>query len=95
MTLDGLKISNLIMPKAQSLFEVFDHLFNLPAFGVIFNDIQGREMEIGGNKIGVLLSFFFHDHYRYFAQTLDDPNKSGDLEGFVFAIDEGRDLSIS
>ena len=52
-------------------------------------------MEIRGNKIGGLLSFFFHDHYCYFAQTLDDANKSGDLEGFVFAIDEARDLSIS
>ena len=52
-------------------------------------------MEICGNKIRGFFSFFFHDHYRYFAQTLDDANKAGNLEGFVFAIDEGRDLSIS
>jgi hypothetical protein len=51
-------------------------------------------MEIRGNKIGGLLSLFFHDHDHNFAQTLDDANKSGDLEGFVFPIDEDRDLSI-
>ena len=51
-------------------------------------------MEIRGNKIGGFLSLFFHDHDHDFAQTLDDANKSGDLEGFVFPIDEDRDLSI-
>jgi len=41
MALDGLKISNLIISESQTLFEVFDHLFDLPAFGVVFDDIDG------------------------------------------------------
>jgi hypothetical protein len=43
MALDGEVLSNIIIPKPQLLFEIFDHLFDLPALGIIFLDIQGRE----------------------------------------------------
>ena len=42
MALDGLKISNLIISEPQTLLEVFDHLFDLPSFGVVFDNIDGR-----------------------------------------------------
>jgi hypothetical protein len=77
------------------LFKVFDHLFNLPALSIILDDIQGAEMKIRRNKIRGLLSFFFHYDHSHFAQTLDDPDKSGDLKGFVLAIQEKGNLSIS
>jgi len=94
MALDGLEISNLVISKSQSLFEVFDHLFNLPALGIILDDIQGGEMKIRRNKIRGLLSFLFHHHHSHFAQALDGPDKSGDLKDFVFTVQEKGDLSI-
>jgi hypothetical protein len=76
------------------LFKVFDHLFNLPALSVILDDIQGGEMKIRRNKIRGLLSFLFHHDHSHFAQTLECPDKSGDLKGFVLAIQEKGDLPI-
>jgi hypothetical protein len=68
------------------LFEVFDHLFDLPAFGIISKDIESREMEIGGDKITGLLSFFFYDHDRDFAEVLDEANKPSDPKSSLFPI---------
>jgi hypothetical protein len=76
------------------LFEVFDHLFDLPAFGIISEDIESREMEIGGDKIAGLLSFFFYHHDGHFAEVLDETNKPGDLKGSLFSIEGNRDLSV-
>jgi hypothetical protein len=76
------------------LFEVFDHLFDLPAFGIISEDIESREMEIGGDKITGLLSFFFHDHDRDLAEVLDEANKPSDLKSLLFSIEGDRDLSV-
>jgi hypothetical protein len=76
------------------LFEVFDHLFDLPAFGIISEDIGSREMEIGGDEITGLLSFLFHDHDRDLAEVLDEANKPSDLKGSVFSIEGNRDLSV-
>jgi hypothetical protein len=76
------------------LFEVFDHLFDLPAFGIISEDIQSREMEIGGDKITGLLSFFFHDHDRDLVEVLDEANKPGDLKSLLFSIEGNRDLLV-
>lgn len=71
MGLDGLQVSNLVISKSSSLLKVFDHLFDLPAFGVIFDDIQGGKKEIRGDKITGLLSFLFYCYHSHFAQALD------------------------
>jgi len=76
------------------LFEVFDHLFDLPAFGIISEDIESREMEIGGDKITGLLSFLFHDDDRDLAEVLDEANKPSDLKSLLFSIEGNRDLSV-
>jgi hypothetical protein len=76
------------------LFKVFNHLLNLPAFGVIFEDIQSREMEIGGNQITRLLSFFFYDHNGDFAEVLDEANKPSDLKRPLLSIEGKRGLSV-
>ena len=59
MALDSLKISNLIISKSQTLLEVFDHLFDLPALGPqgqkkIFAE-QGREDPLMAKDIGHVL----------------------------------------
>jgi hypothetical protein len=94
MALDGEGVSNMIIPKPQSLFEIFDHLFDLPALGIIFHHIQGTEMKVRRDKITRFLPFFFHHDDSDLPQALDNSNKSGDLEGFVFTIDEEGKFSI-
>jgi hypothetical protein len=76
------------------LFKVLDHLFNLPAFGIISEDIESREMEIGGDKITGLLSFFFYDHDRDLAEVLDESNKPSNLKSLLSSIEAKRDLSV-
>jgi len=76
------------------LFEVFDHLFDLPAFGIISEDIESREMEISRDKITRLLSFFFYHHEGDFAEVLDEANKPSDLKSSVLSIEGKRDLSV-
>lgn len=70
MTLDGFKISNLIIPESEALFEVFDHLFDLPAFGVVLDDIDGRSMNIRTDQVNGFLTFLFHHDDRHFPQVL-------------------------
>jgi hypothetical protein len=76
------------------LFEVLDHLFDLPAFSIISEDIESREMEIGRNQITRLLSFFFYHHNGDFAEVLDEANKPSNLKSSVLSIEGKRDLSI-
>jgi hypothetical protein len=76
------------------LFEVFDHLFDLPAFGIISEDIESTEMEIGGDKITGLLSFLFHHHNGDFAEVLNEANKPSDLKCSVLSIEGERDFSV-
>jgi hypothetical protein len=76
------------------LFEVFNHLFDLPALGIISEDIESREMEIGGDKITGLLSFFFYHHDGNLAEVLDESNKPSDSKGLWFSIEGKRDLSV-
>src|SRR4030043_2256445 len=94
MALDGLKISNLIISESQTLLEVFDHLFDLPPFGVVFDDIDGSQMNIRTDKVSGFLTFFFHHHDGHFPQALNVSNKPGDAECFGFSIHEKRNLSI-
>jgi hypothetical protein len=76
------------------LFEVFDHLFDLPAFRIISKDIERREMEIGRDKITGFLSLLFHDHDRNLAEVLDEADKPSDLKSLLFSIEGDRDLSV-
>jgi hypothetical protein len=76
------------------LFEVFDHLFDLPAFGIVPKDIESREMEMGGNKITGLLSFFFYHHEGDLAEVLNETNKPSDPKSSVLSIKGDRDLSV-
>ena len=94
MALDGLKISNLIISESQTLLEVFDHLFDLPPFGVVFDDIDGSQMNIRTDKVSGFLTFFFHHHDGHFPQGLNVSNKPGDAECFGFSIHEQGNLSI-
>jgi hypothetical protein len=77
------------------LFEILDHLFDLPSFGIVSEDIESREMEIGGDKVTGLLSFLFHDHDRDLAKVLDEANKPSDLKSLLFSIEGARDFSVS
>jgi hypothetical protein len=51
-------------------------------------------MEIGGDKITGLLSFFSHDHDGDLAEFLDEANKSSDLKSSVLSVEGKRDLSV-
>ena len=58
MTLNGMEIPNLIISKSEALFEVFDHLLDLPPLGVVLDHIDGRQMKIGTDQIDGFLTFF-------------------------------------
>jgi len=51
-------------------------------------------MEIRGNQITRLLSFFFYHHNGDFTEVLDESNKPSDLKSSVFSIEGKRDLSV-
>jgi hypothetical protein len=76
------------------LFKVFDHLLDLPTFGIISEDIESREMEIGGDKITRLLSFLFYHHDGDFAEVLDESSKPSDLKSALLSIEAKRDFSV-
>jgi hypothetical protein len=76
------------------LFEVLDHLFDLPALGVIVEDIQGGKMEIGGDQITRFLSFFLYHHDGDFAEVLDEANKPSDLKSSVLSVEGKGDLLV-
>ncbi len=94
MTLNGIEIPNLIMSKSEALFEVFDHLFDLPPLSVVSHHIDGGQMKMGTDQIDRFLTFFFHDHNSHFPEILDLSDEPGDVELFGFPVDENRDLPI-
>ena len=94
MALNGIKIPSLIMSKSETLFKVFDHLFDLPPLGVISDHIDRGQMKIGTDQIDGFLTSFLHDYNRDFPEVLDLPGEPGDLELFGFSIDENRDLPV-
>ena len=93
MALDSLKISHLILSESQALLEVFDHLFDLPPFGVVFDDIDRREMNIRTDEASGFLPFFFHHHDGHFPHVLYVSNTPGDGECFGFTIHGKGDFS--
>ena len=73
---------------------MYNHLFDLPAFGVVFDDIEGREMEIGGDKVTGFLSFLFYYHNSGFAEVFNEADKPSDLKRSAFPIKGQREFSI-
>jgi hypothetical protein len=51
-------------------------------------------VEIGGNQITRLLSFFFYDHDGDFAEVLDEANKPSNLKSSLLSIEGKRDLLV-
>ena len=94
MTLNNIKIPNLIMSKSEALFEIFDHLLDLPPLSIIPHHIDHRQMKIGTDQIDRFLTLFLHDHDSHFPEVFDLPDEPGDVELFSFPIDENRDLPI-
>ena len=94
MALNRTKISNLIISQPQSLFEVFNYLFDLPSPGIILNHINSRQMEVRTNQINGFFPLLFHDHDSDLSDFLDLSDEPGNGESFGLPIDEQRDLSI-
>jgi hypothetical protein len=51
-------------------------------------------MEIGGNQITRLLSFFFYDHNSDFAKVLEEANKPSDLKSSLLSVEGKRNSSV-
>jgi hypothetical protein len=94
MALNGIEVPSLIVSKSEALFEVFDHLFDLPPLGVVPDHIDRRQVKIGADQIDGFFTFFFHDHDSDFPEVFDLTDEPGDVELFVFSIDQNRDLPI-
>lgn len=94
MAVDGLKVSRLVISKAQALLEILDHLLNLPTSGVVSDHIDCWQMDIGGNQIVGLFAFFFHHDHGDFAQAFDAADEFGNLDGFILAVQWQADLAI-
>jgi len=94
MTVDGLKVSRLVISKTQALLQILDHLFNLPTSGVVSDHIDCWQMDTGRDQIAGFFAFFFHHDYSHFAQVFDDPDEFGNLDGFILAIQWQADLVI-
>lgn len=94
MVLDSLKGTHLIMTKSQTLLEVLDHLFDLPAFRIILDHLDSRQAGIRADQIADLGSFLFDDDQSDFTDSLDGANELGNLEGFVLAVQTKRHLPI-
>ena len=94
MTFNGIEVPNLIVSKPEALFDIFDHLFDLPALGVVPHYVDGRQMEMGTDQIDRFLTLFLHDHDSDFPEIFDLTDDPGDPELFCFSIEKNRDLPI-
>jgi len=94
MAVNGIEIPNLIISKSEPLFEVFDHLLDLPSLRVILDHIDGRQIKIRTDQINGFLPLLFYDDHCHFSQILDVPNELGNLESLGFPIHEKGNLSI-
>jgi len=81
-----LKTSDLVSTKTEALFEVFDHLLDLPSLGVELDDIDCGKTNIGTDQVADLFSLLFDDYHGHLAQVFDGSNKPGNLQGLVPAI---------
>jgi hypothetical protein len=84
----------LIISESEPLFEVFDHLLNLPPLCVIFDHVDGRQMKVRTDQINGFLSLLFDDHNRHFSQILNLSDEPGDLESLGFPVHQKGNLPI-
>jgi hypothetical protein len=94
MPFDSLKTSCLIISKPKSLFEIFDHLLNLPTLGIILEYINCREIKISGDKIDRLLPFLSDYNHSNLAKTIDLSNKLSKPEFSGLSIERNGDFPI-
>jgi hypothetical protein len=94
MPLNSLKSPYLIISKPESLFEVFDHLLNLPTLGIILDYIHRRGIKISGYKVERLLPFLFDYNYSHLANPIDLLNKLSHPEVSGLSIERNGDFSI-
>jgi len=94
MPLDSLKTSCLITSKPKSLFEVFDHLLNLPTLGVTLEHINCREIKISRDKIDRLLPFLSDYNHSNLAKPIDLSNKLSKPEFSGLSIERNGDFPI-
>jgi len=94
MPFDSLKTSCLIISKPKSLFDVFDHLLNLPTLGVTLEYINCREIKISRDKIDRLLPFFSDYNHSNLAKTIDLSNKLSKPEFSGLSIERNGDFPI-
>lgn len=59
MTVDGLKVSRLVISKPQALLQILDHLLNLPTSGVVSDHIDCWQMHTGRDQVVGFLRFSF------------------------------------
>ncbi len=89
-----LKASHLIISESESLFEVFDHLFDLPSFGIILDHIDGGEVEMGRDQIDGFLTFLFYPYHGHLTYSLDLPDHLSHLKGSILPVQMEGDLPI-
>ena len=82
------------MTKSQTLLEVFDHLFDLPAFRIVLDHLDSRQMGIRTDQIADVSSFLFDDDHSHLTNSLDGGDELGNFEGFILAIQTQRHLPI-
>ena len=86
MVQDRLKGTHLIVTKAQALFEVLDHLFDLPAFRIVLDDVDGRQVDNRTDQVTDFAPFLFDDDQGHFTDALDGADELGDFESLILAI---------
>jgi len=94
MTFDSLKTSCLIISKPESLFEIFDHLLNLPTLGIILEHINCREIKISRDKIDRPLPFLSDYNHSNLAKPIDFSNKLSKPEVSGLSIERNGELPI-
>jgi len=79
MALDSPEVADLVISQPQPLFEVLDHLFDLPAVGVELYDLQSRQKKVGGNQVADFFPFLLDDNH----SNRPDPFYDGDKLGYL------------
>ena len=94
MALNCREISDLIVFQPQSLFEVFDHLLDLPSLRIILNHPGGGQMEVRTNQINGFLPLLSYDHHSNLSHFLNFANEPTNGKSFGLPINEQRGVSI-
>lgn len=94
MTVNHLKSSSLIMSKSESLFEVFNHLFDLPTFGIILDYLDRREIKIGREQISEFILLLLSNQH-HFAYPLNLPNPLSYLKSSILSVPPEADTGLA